>query len=179
MLILITGGASSGKSAAAETVCTRVASDRLFYIATMKLWDDECVRRAEKHRAARAGKGFETIECPEGLYECAAEHDGGCALLECMGNLLANEQFGGSGDDACDVIMRGVHLAAQRFDTLVIVTNEVFSDDLSYDEDTVRYIAALGSINRETAACADCVVEVCCGIPIVHKGREIFDALFY
>lgn len=43
----------------------------------------------------------------------------------------------------------------------------------SYDPDTERYLALLGSLNRAIAARADRVVEVVCGIPVICKGRDI------
>ncbi|MBR1900004.1 MAG: bifunctional adenosylcobinamide kinase/adenosylcobinamide-phosphate guanylyltransferase, partial [Lachnospiraceae bacterium] len=48
--------------------------------------------------------------------------------------------------------------------------NEIFSDGVTYDPDTARYIARLGEINRALAARADAALEVVCGIPLVLKG---------
>ena len=67
MLILVSGGAGSGKSEFAEGLVTFSGLDGRVYLATMKVWDAESVRRVERHRQMRAGKGFETLECPENL----------------------------------------------------------------------------------------------------------------
>ena len=57
MLILVSGGAASGKSEFAESLAVSSPGLPRIYLATMKLWDAECEARAEKHRAMRAGKG--------------------------------------------------------------------------------------------------------------------------
>lgn len=177
MLILITGGAASGKSELAERLCTRLKKERLYYIATMKIWDAECTARVERHRRMRAGKGFETIECSENLYERAKAFNGGCSLLDCLGNLLANEQFGENEIGAADRIIRGINMAARRLDALVIVSNEVFTSGEKYDEQSQLYIENLGALHTRIAEKADIVAEVCCGIPIIHKGEELFNEI--
>ncbi|MDE6087679.1 MAG: bifunctional adenosylcobinamide kinase/adenosylcobinamide-phosphate guanylyltransferase, partial [Oscillospiraceae bacterium] len=53
MLILITGGAGSGKSAFAENLSLRLQngnSGNLYYFATMQIYDEECQRRVRKHQ---------------------------------------------------------------------------------------------------------------------------------
>ena len=65
MMILVVGGAGSGKSEYAENLIGSLAEGgRKYYIATMKCSDDESLRRVEKHRLMRKGKGFITIEQP-------------------------------------------------------------------------------------------------------------------
>ena len=82
MLILVSGGAASGKSEYAESLIVRAGHEKRTYIATMEIFDAEGARRAARHRTMRAGKGFTTLECPRGLME-AALPAGGSALLEC------------------------------------------------------------------------------------------------
>ncbi|MBQ2568401.1 MAG: bifunctional adenosylcobinamide kinase/adenosylcobinamide-phosphate guanylyltransferase, partial [Clostridia bacterium] len=70
MTTLVIGGAASGKSEYAERLAeTAHAAGRetpLWYIATMAAPDDESRDRVRKHRDRRAGKGYETVECPDG-----------------------------------------------------------------------------------------------------------------
>ena len=68
MLILVVGGAASGKSAFAESLACQGALPRV-YIATMQAMDEECEIRIARHREMRAGKGFSTLECPLGLAD--------------------------------------------------------------------------------------------------------------
>ena len=58
VLILVMGGAASGKSEYAESVVVASSIHERYYIATMMPYDDECFRRIERHRAMRAQKGF-------------------------------------------------------------------------------------------------------------------------
>ena len=61
MLSIIIGGSGSGKSAFAEELVCRLPGQR-FYIATMTARDPESLRRIAKHRLARAGYEFQTLE---------------------------------------------------------------------------------------------------------------------
>ena len=70
MTTLVVGGAASGKSEYAEhlTEAAYALAGRetpLWYIATMQAPDDESRARVTKHRDRRAGKGYETAECPD------------------------------------------------------------------------------------------------------------------
>ena len=158
MIHLITGGSASGKSAYAEKLA---------------------VEAGERHRKMRAGKGFTTVEC----YTCREQAalsfgkekpEKRVILLECMSNLLANEQFeeGGSDQEILARIRGGVRSLQKQAETLIIVTNEVFSDGNIYDEETVRYLRLLGEVNRFLAQEADRVTEVVFGIPVVWKTEQ-------
>ncbi len=70
MLYIVTGGSGSGKSEYAEQTavqCRNGNGGTLWYLATMRIWDDEGRKRVERHRRMRAAKGFETIERYTGL----------------------------------------------------------------------------------------------------------------
>lgn len=193
MIALVIGGAGSGKSAFAERLCLaaarrgsdaptrRGASARQpappLYVATMPRDGAEAGRRIERHRALRAGKGFELLERPLGLASARVPHCS-VALLECLGTLVANELFRGwEGAGPLDpararaATVAGVgHLAAHA-PHVVIVTNDVFADGVPYDEGTMAYIDLLADLNRSIAARADALVEVVCGIPLWQRGR--------
>lgn len=171
MLLLITGGSASGKSEYAEKLLCEAAADNRVYLATMRPLDAESAARVAKHRLARAGRGFATIERCTALGALSLPPCGGI-LLECLSNLAANELFDpdGAGENAASAILRGVDRLCAAAPTVAIVTNEIFSDGVSYDAETMRYIALLGGLNRALAGRADRVIEVVCGIPIFHKG---------
>ena len=226
MLYVVTGGSGSGKSEYAEKIavqCHEHAEGTLFYLATMRVWDDEGRQRVERHRQMRAAKGFETIERYTGLetlnlreeivkghledlervdavqYSAAlkqrniqkiSEKSGRAEnpetsenietsensefqriparpvlLLECMSNLVLNE-FYDEEEGTQERILRGIkHLQNQCRD-LIIVTNEIFSDGVTYDPESERYIKLLGQINRALGRMADSVTEVVYGIPL-------------
>lgn len=172
MLTLVIGGAASGKSAFAESLCLQSALPRL-YLATMQVWDAECAARVAKHRAMRAKKQFTTVECPLHLDKLTPPCRG-TALLEDLGNLTANELYDpdGAGDAAAQSILRGVDALCAQCDTLIIVSNEVFSGGADYAGDTDRYLRALAQVNNAIAARADAVVRVVCGVPVYYKGNK-------
>ncbi len=173
-MTLIFGGSSSGKSNFAEKLTVAVQSNARLYIATMKPWDDECFKRIERHQKLRANRGFDTLECYHDLNKAATQNYD-FVLLECIGNLLANEMFGEAGIDAgaADRILDGIRYICQASKHIFIVSNDVYRDGSDYDPATTAYIDAIAYINRELAAQADRVIEVVCGIPIWHKGATL------
>ncbi|HIW50579.1 MAG TPA: bifunctional adenosylcobinamide kinase/adenosylcobinamide-phosphate guanylyltransferase [Candidatus Blautia intestinavium] len=170
MVILVTGGSGSGKSAFAENCVVSLGEQKRIYIATMYPYDEESRKRVARHRKMRAGKGFETVECYTGLSR--AEASEGCTvLLECMSNLVANEIFQeeGAGEHALEEIKKGILGLKNRAANLVIVTNEIFSEAAVYQGEMKTYLECLGKINQFLAEEADQVVEVVYGIPVYHK----------
>ena len=172
MFTLVIGGAASGKSEYAEQLILRAGAMKRIYIATMEPLDDECRARVARHRALRAQKGFETVECYTNLEQRRLPGQG-AVLLECMGNLVANELFSphGAGADAEAAILRGIDALLPQCRELVVVSNEVFSGGCDYEGDTLRYLRLLASVNRALAARADCVAEVVCGQAVYYKGE--------
>ena len=173
MLHLITGGSGSGKSRYAEGEILKLGPGRRIYIATMYPYDEESFRRIERHRAMRAEKQFETMECYAALSHREFP-EGANYLLECMSNLVANEMFRpeGAGIHTVEAVLKGVWKLKEKAGNLVIVTNEIFSDGTEYDSSTRLYQEYLGTINQEISLWADRVTEVVCGIPIPLKEGE-------
>lgn len=177
MVIIISGGSGSGKSAYAEKkILSLRGVEPLYYLATMQIYDAEGKKKVERHRKLRAGKGFVTIEQPLNVGAAAdAVEERASVLLECMSNLIANEMFTNAEaglPEASQVevrVMDGVRRLAERTTLLVIVTNNVFEDGSSYDEGTMRYMETLGRINCRLAELADEVTEVVTGIPVEVK----------
>lgn len=167
MFTLVIGGAASGKSEYAEGHVLTLPGPRL-YIATMEPWDGECLARIARHQAARAHRRFDTLECYRDLPS-AEVAPGSNVLLECMGNLVANELYSPQGAGA-DRAIRGVEHLLARCGHLTVVTNEVFSGGAAYEGDTLFYLQELARVNRALARRADRVVELVCGLPNVLKG---------
>jgi adenosylcobinamide kinase/adenosylcobinamide-phosphate guanylyltransferase len=170
VLILVSGGAASGKSEYAEQLAVQQVADHFIYLATMEVWDEESRGRVERHRMLRQGKGFSTLEVPRAL-ETVQVPSGSCVLLECLSNLTANELFGPQGmEGALDRITDGLSHLISQSSSLVVVSNELFSDGITYAPETEAYLAVLAQLNRWLAERADYVYEVVCGIPICWKG---------
>lgn len=191
MMHVVTGGSGSGKSEYAERLITENASGPLIYVATMMVWDQEGEERVRRHRSMRADRGFITVErytelksldlseacaetvstdCPGSLSSdrTVCRRDAS-VLLECMSNLVSNE-FYRDEENALSRILEGIESLRSGCRELVIVTNEVFSDGTEYSDETMRYIALLGEINRLLGGMADTVTEVVYGIPVRIKG---------
>lgn len=171
MLTLITGGSGSGKSEFAEDLSVSYKSENLIYIATMFPYDNESLKKVERHKKMREYKKFKTVECFNNLCDVVIPQDS-TVLLDCMSNLVANEMYmdGGAGEKTVQSIVKGVHKIRNMCRNFVIVTNEVFSDGRDYDDETRRYIKYLAEINIELGKEADNVVEVVYSIPVYHKG---------
>lgn len=174
MIVLVTGGSGSGKSAFAEDAVMKLRKqheDICYYIATMKIYDEEGQKKVDRHRMMRAAKNFVTIEAPENIGTVIPE--GGIGLLECVSNLVANEMFQDekivSRQNVVEKVVASIRQAAEKLNHLVIVTNNVFEDGIEYDGTTMEYLYALGEVNAELARLADKAVEVVVGIPIIIK----------
>lgn len=172
MFTLVIGGAASGKSEYAENLILRAGPMRRAYIATMEPLDGECRARIARHRALRAQKSFETVECYTNLEQLRLS-GGGAVLLECVGNLAANELYSprGAGIDTEAAILRGIDALLPQCRELVVVSNEVFSGGYDYRGDTLGYLQTLAAVNRALAARAGRVAEVVCGQAVYYKGK--------
>ena len=180
MLVIVTGGSGSGKSAYAENYIDMAAGNvQKYYIATMQVSGEEGRRKVERHQRMRADRGFLTIEQPVSVEIALQKMKTGkaFALLECMSNLAANEMFGGDcikpGKEVFQKIINGIEMLQQELTCLVIVTNNVFEDGITYDETTMEYMRVLGAVNRRLADMADEVTEVVAGIPLTIKAGGV------
>lgn len=173
MLITVTGGASSGKSALGEKLARHLGG-RLLYLATMEPFGEEGKKRVQRHRALRRGKGFETLEAYRDLGAFLTHplvRGADTVLLECALNLLANESFSPSAEgEAVCRIKSDILALRDAVSNLVVITGEVFSDGESYPFETARYIRDLGALNRFLARESQMVLKSVAGIPVFIKG---------
>ena len=94
-LILVTGGAKSGKSAFAERLVEQFAADRSGrpgYIATAQAFDGEMAERIRRHRERRAHGRWLTFEEPLTPSRVIAGEAAACSalLLDCLTVLTSN-----------------------------------------------------------------------------------------
>ena len=189
MVTLVIGGAASGKSEYAEFLAEHTGLP-LTYIATMQAPDDESRRKVQKHVDRRAGKGYETIECPHAgaLAAFAGESPFGTILLDDFGNLVSNTLFPPKAEytgeperfSEAEVeayvrnLAEPLKVLGQKASTLVLVTNDLFSDAGAFPPEpgTDNYMRVLAKLNIEIAAFADNVCEVIAGCPNYVKGGE-------
>lgn len=175
MLILIIGGSGSGKSAFAEKRARELAGTNLqkYYLATMAVHDDEMRKKVQRHQMIRKNDEWITLEYPVDIGKGAdlipVKKSGTVILLEDLGNLTANEMFRDGrvfpGDEVCEKISRDISVLESKACAVIIVSNQIFNDGISYDKETMQYIEAMGKLHQKLAERAVEVTEVVVGIP--------------
>ncbi len=184
MICLAYGPSSSGKSAWAEgRACEIAGQGPRAYLATMRPGGSEARARIEKHLAQRAGKDFVTFEMPTlSTLRQAALPSGATALLDDIGNLVANEMCGQAEEGACGQtrpeelageISAALLEVAERTGNLVVVADAVGEAGWRGDELTRGWIKCCGAACCKLAAAADEVVEVRCGMAAWVKGAGV------
>lgn len=175
-VVLVTGGARSGKSSYVEARARGLAGERVSYIATAVASDDDMRARIAKHRASRPHE-WETLEAPLDVGSAirSARHD--VVILDCITMLAAGAIGRSSGksrdsvDAATDAAIAAVlHATVSRDGMLLAVTNEV---GMSVHPPTALglwFQDALGRANQHLAAHAKEVVLMVSGVPLIIKG---------
>lgn len=177
-LILITGGARSGKSTFAEQYAAN-SGKKVIYIATAAGQDEEMRRRIAEHQKRRPPQ-FHTVEEPYYPHLVLEKDSSGetLILLDCLTLLLTNhllkageasaeENFFLWSEQAAAVLKYvEIFLAAVRrsFADVVIVTNEVGSGLVPDNLLGRVYRDLAGKANQLVAAEADQVWLLVCGI---------------
>jgi adenosylcobinamide kinase/adenosylcobinamide-phosphate guanylyltransferase len=194
-IILITGGARSGKSLYAEALALGEAGDpappkaNVLYLATAQITDEEMADRIRRHRARRP-ENWLTWERYRDFAAIASASDGapapgdyGTILLDDLGNLLMGVLFDEIPDaDTCalpafdrvedivtDEIRTLAAFARAQDKRLILVTNEIGLGLVPAYRLGRYYRDILGRANRCAAECADRVVFLVSGIPLTLK----------
>lgn len=124
-VIVIGGGARSGKSSFALERATTLGQRRVF-VATARASDADMAERIARHRRER-GAGFTTIEAPlELVAALEGAHDADVVVVDCITLWLANWLL--QGEPVERILARVDALVAvveRRARHVVLVTNEV------------------------------------------------------
>lgn len=170
-IILVTGGARSGKSKYAEQRAEELGARRL-YVATAEARDEEMTQRIAEHQRRR-GNRWITVEEPVKLAETLMAWRGrtDCALIDCLTLWLSNLLIGRDKKYVVEEIEALVKIMAPLDFHVIIVTNEV-GWGIVPDNSLARQFRDLsGWANQQIAAAANEVVLTIAGIPtIVKKG---------
>jgi adenosylcobinamide kinase/adenosylcobinamide-phosphate guanylyltransferase len=167
LIVLITGGARSGKSRYAEERALQTGT-RLLYIATAEAGDQEMARRIAEHRRRRGGSWL-TVEEPVEVGRRLLEHRGkiDAAVVDCVTLWLSN-------------LLHRDYDAEKKIDGLVdtlslvdydvfFVTNELGSGIVPDNPLARRFRDLVGWTNQRLAHAADEVVLLVAGIPMQLK----------
>ncbi len=174
-LILVTGGARSGKSAYAQRRSLELGGDDVMVIVTAQPSDEEMARRIARHRAARPAC-WRTVEAPTNAGAALRAALTGVILLDCLTVLLSNVllEAEAGGEEAALAAMAAetralLEAAAAREGTLIAVTNEVGLGIVSGERLGRWFRDGLGVANQRLASAADEVVLLVCGVPLTLK----------
>lgn len=172
-LILLLGGARSGKSRYAET-WAKQQSQHVLYVATAQALDDEMHERIEAHRLQRPAS-WDTLEAPlnvAGAVKAAlANHD--TIVLDCItllaSNLLMTLPEDCTQQQANDTILQEIDallsIYANSNATWLVVSNEVGMGVVPPSYLGRLYRDALGYTNQRLAQAADEVLLFIAGLP--------------
>lgn len=174
-IVLVTGGARSGKSRFARETARREGGDEVTVIATARRSDPEMERRVEVHRRQRPS-AWTTAEAALGADAALRSADTDVVLLDCLTLLVSNaiREAGSSGEEEAlaaggKAVRRLLDAAASRPGTLVVVTNEVGSGVVPATPLGRWFRDVQGRANQAVARQAEKVVLVVSGQPLVVK----------
>jgi adenosylcobinamide kinase/adenosylcobinamide-phosphate guanylyltransferase len=183
-IVLITGGARSGKSTYAEEVAKK-ANSGVLYIATSIPFDDEMKDRVKKHKERRPDtwhtfEGYKNLK--QVFYNNEMEFD--TILLDCVTIMVTNLMFDRAGDnfdelDNEDIDSMENEILYEVSDflkeveknskTVILVTNEIGCGIVPEYKMSRVFRDIAGRVNQYIATRADEVHMVVCGIPIKIK----------
>jgi adenosylcobinamide kinase / adenosylcobinamide-phosphate guanylyltransferase len=171
-IILVTGGARSGKSKYAEQRAAALGRRRL-YVATAEANDKEVAQRIAEHKRRR-GDEWTTIEEAMELAEALLAQRGrtDCALVDCLTLWLSNLLLQHDQVYAEGKVKDLVTMLSRLDFHVVLVTNEV-GWGIVPDNPLARQFRDLaGWANQQIAAAANEIVLLVAGMPmIVKKGK--------
>lgn len=170
-IILITGGARSGKSSMAESMALSLSPNPI-YMATARIWDEEFRQRIIRHQQNR-GPQWTNIEEEKqlSLHDCS----GRVVLVDCITLWCTNFFF----DLGADV-QQALQAVEEEFDrftaqeaTFLFVTNEIGLGEVSANEVQRKFTDLQGWVNQYVAQRADEVYLMVSGIPLCIKNSNI------
>lgn len=170
-IVLITGGARSGKSSLALQKALKHSGKRVF-IATALGLDKEMVDRIRKHQEER-GMDFTTIEEPLDITSqlLGLPGDVEVVVVDCLTVWLANlfHKWNENDEAISQDIGTLCNVLSKINGDIILVTNEVGFGIVPENKLARLYRDMLGYLNRRIAQQADKVYCCICGIPLCIK----------
>ena len=175
-IILVTGGARSGKSSFALRLAETFAGRRV-YVATSPVIDSELEERIKRHLREREDRGWHTFEEQSELATLIEERtDFDVLLIDCLtlwvNNLMQRHGWQISEDMIAEKCTALLAASRNREGKILFVTNEVGMGIVPENDIARRYRDLIGRCNQVIASKAVSVFLVSCGIPIQIKGEN-------
>jgi adenosylcobinamide kinase / adenosylcobinamide-phosphate guanylyltransferase len=172
-IILVTGGARSGKSTYAEQRAGELGSRRL-YLATAEAKDEEMALRIAEHQKRR-GSEWVTIEEPIELTDVllARRNQIDCAVVDCLTLWLSNLLIQSDENYLEEKVEALVEILPRLDFHVVLVTNEVGWGIVPNNPLARQFRDLAGRVNQRMGAIATEVILTVAGIPMVAKKRTL------
>ncbi|MEW6189245.1 MAG: bifunctional adenosylcobinamide kinase/adenosylcobinamide-phosphate guanylyltransferase [Actinomycetota bacterium] len=172
-LILMLGGARSGKSTYAEELAAELG-DKVVYLATGRNIDDEMLERIEEHRRRRSSN-WKTVEVDSDLAATICEYgdEADVILVDCLtlyvSNLLESQPE--------KTILKSIEDLVENIrdidSTVIFISNEVGMGIVPPYPLGRIYRDLLGKVNQLIAEASDEVYLLIAGIPWRLKYKKI------
>lgn len=178
-LVLVTGGARSGKSEFAEKYVLHYGA-KCAYIATAEILDDEMVERVRLHQARRPQTRWINFEAPYNAHEVMAKavKEAGAVLFDCLTLYMSNLLYGknapqGTTEQKAQFvkaeIAKLIDAARAGAKPVVFVTNEVGAGIVPENAMAREYRDIAGWVNQQVADAADSVFYCVAGQAVDMK----------
>ena len=168
-IILVTGGARSGKSSYAERRASELGRRRL-YLATAEAKDEEMALRIAEHQKRR-GSEWVTIEEPIELADVllARRNQIDCAVVDCLTLWLSNLLIRADENYVEEKVETLVKILPRLDFNVVLITNEVGWGIVPDNPLGRQFRDLAGWANQQIATVATEVILTVAGIPMVVK----------
>ena len=169
-IILITGGARSGKSRYAEELALKLSPNPV-YVATAHVWDEEFRERVRKHQERR---GPEWTNIEEEKHLSLHDLTGRVAVIDCVTLWCTNYFFQMQEVDAAlEALKAEFDKFTAKDATYIFVTNEIGMGGVSDNAVQRKFTDLQGWMNQYVASKADEVILMVSGIAVkVKEGRK-------
>ena len=188
-LILVLGGARSGKSRHAQQLAQELASDsdKVLFVATAEAKDEEMKARIRSHRRDRPSS-WRTLEAPRRVAQAIspAIKDARVVLLDCMTLLVSNVMLGQRESPDQSTVEESIQaeidallqLCRDQDTKFIVVSNEVGMGLIPTNTLGRQYRDLLGRVNQTLASHARQVYCMVAGIPVELKAlQSLFDSV--
>jgi len=182
-LVMITGGARSGKSEFAEKLALEKGGNSVLYIATSIPFDEEMKERVKRHKERRP-PFWQTKEVYKNLYDVISKSNAKVALIDCLTVMITNllmevdltwekvelKEIDNIEKQIADEVDKILSAKKDFKGDIILVTNEVGMGLVPEYKLGRIFRDIAGRMNKKVADASDEVYLMVSGIPLKIKG---------